>query len=67
MEDTKRKKKRGDRRDGVLLRDLDPLHAFVPYLYPNRADNEAFISERIPLDKINEYLAEKNKIGRAHV
>ena len=61
MEDTKRKKKRGDRRDGVLLRDLDPLHAFVPYLYPNRADNEAFISERIPLDKINEYLAEKNK------
>ena len=47
--------------DGVLLRDLDPLHAFVPYLYPNRADNEAFISERIPLDKINEYLAEKNK------
>ncbi len=61
MEDTRRKKKRGDRRDGVLLRDLDPLHAFVPYLYPNRADNEAFISERIPLDKINEYLAEKNK------
>ena len=37
------KHRRGDRRDGVWLRDLDPLHVFTPYLMPNRADNEAFI------------------------
>ena len=41
---SKFREKRGDRRDGVWLKNLDPMHAFVPYLYPNRADNEAFIS-----------------------
>ena len=47
MEDKKRKKKMGDRKDGVWLKDIDPMHAFTPYLYPDRADNEAYISERI--------------------
>lgn len=56
----KAKRKRGDRRDGVWLSDLDALHAVVPYLYPNRADNEAFISERIDLEPINKYLEKKN-------
>ena len=55
------KRKRGDRRDGVWLRDLDALHTIMPYIYPNRADNEAFISERIDLEPINRYLEEKNK------
>ncbi len=56
----KKRKKRGDRRDGVWLRDLDPLHAFMPYIYPNRTDNEAFISEVIELENINNYLEKKN-------
>lgn len=55
------KRKRGDRRDGVWLRELDPLHTIMPYLYINRADNEAFISERIDLEPINRYLEEKNR------
>ena len=55
------KRKRGDRRDGVWLRDLDALHTIMPYIYPNRADNEAFISERIDLEPINRYLEEKNR------
>ena len=54
-------RKRGDRRDGVWLRELDALHTIMPYIYPNRADNEAFISERIDLEPINRYLKEKNK------
>lgn len=58
---SKFREKRGDRRDGVWLKDLDPMHAFMPYLYPDRADNEAFISERIDLENINRYLTEKNK------
>ena len=57
----KKKRKRGDRRDGVWLKDLDALHTIMPYIYPNRADNEAFISERIDLEPINRYLEEKNK------
>ena len=55
------KRKRGDRRDGVWLKDLDALHTIMPYIYPNRADNEAFISERIDLEPINRYLEEKNR------
>ena len=57
----KKKRKRGDRRDGVWLRDLDALHTIMPYIYPNRADNEAFISERIDLEPIKRYLEEKNR------
>lgn len=55
------KHRRGDRRDGVWLRDLDPLHGIMPYLYPNRADNEAFIQEQIDLTSLNAYLAKKTE------
>ncbi len=54
------KKKWGDRRDGYWLKDIDAMHAFTPYLYPNRADNEAFISESVDLTAINKYLEKKN-------
>ena len=57
----KTKKRLGDRKDGVLLRDLDSMHFIVPLIYPNRCDNEAYISERIDLTNINAYLAKKNK------
>lgn len=50
----------GDRKDGVLLRNLDAMHFIMPLIYPNRCDNEAFISERIDLTNINNYLREKN-------
>lgn len=60
---SKAKKRPGDRRDGVLLRDLDSLHFITGIIYPNRCDNEAYISERIDLTAINAYLAQKNKAG----
>lgn len=56
----KRKKKLGDRRDGTLLRNLDPMHFIVPLIYPNRCDNEAYISEKVDLTAINQWLADKN-------
>ncbi len=56
----KTKKRRGDRRDGIWLRDMDALHVIMPYLYPNKADNEAFIMEDIPLEPIENYLAARN-------
>ena len=59
MEKTQ-KRRRGDRKDGILLRDLDALHAFTPYLYPNRTDNEAFIRDEIDLTAVDAYLAKKN-------
>ena len=55
-----KKKKRGDRRDGTWIHDVDAMHVIMPYLYPNRADNEAFIQENIELEKIEKYIAAKN-------
>ena len=57
---SKKREHRGDRPDGVLIRDLDSLHFITGIIYPNRCDNEAFISERIDLTAMNEYLARKN-------
>lgn len=50
----------GDRKDGTWLRDLDSMHAFVPYIYTNRADSEAFIEETIDLTAVDAYLEAKN-------
>ena len=54
------KRRFGDRKDGILIRKLDAMHAFTPYLYPNRADNEAFIRDEFDLTAVEEYLAKKN-------
>lgn len=51
----------GDRRDGKLLRDIDGMHFICPIIYPNRCDNEAFISEVIDLTNIDKYIKKKNK------
>ena len=60
---SKKREHRGDRPDGVLLRDLDSLHFITGIIYPNRCDNEAYISERIDLTNINAYLEKKNAGG----
>ena len=60
------KKRFGDRRDGVLLRDIDAMHFIMPIIYPNRCDNEAFISERIDLTNVNRYLEKKNALNPAY-
>ena len=49
-----------NRRDGIRVPETDPMHAVMPYMLPNRADNEAFISEEIDLSAINKYLEQKN-------
>ena len=56
----KQKRRFGDRKDGYLLRKVDPMHFITPLLYPNRCDCEAYISESVELDAINKYLAKKN-------
>jgi len=54
-------KRFGDRKDGKLIRNLDPMHFIMPLIYPNRCDNEAFLSVSVDITKTREYLAEKNK------
>lgn len=61
----KQKRRRGDRRDGYLIRDLDGFHVFIPYLMPYRADCEASIREEIDLTNALQYLEKKNAEGPA--
>lgn len=53
-------KKIGDRKDGKALKDITAMHYVMPLMYPNRCDNEAFISETIDLTNVLEYLEKKN-------
>ena len=59
-------KRWGDRKDGKLLRKIDSMHYFMPLMYPNRCDNEAYMNIRIDLTKAEEYLAEKNASDPAY-
>ena len=54
------KKKRGDRRDGVWLKDIDGFHAIMPHLMPNRCDSEVYIEETLDVTALMEYLQRKN-------
>lgn len=56
----KEKKRWGDRKDGTLIRNLDSLHFIMPMIYPNRCDNEGYISVKVDLEKINAYLEQLN-------
>ena len=51
----------GDRKDAKLIRDLDPLHFIMGNIYPNRCDNEAFVSEIIDLTNAMAFLDKKNE------
>ena len=57
------RRKWGDRKDGIWLKDIPAMNRIMPALMPNRADNEAFITVDIDLRPINAYL-EKLNAGR---
>lgn len=56
----KAKKKRGDRRDGRLVREADSMHKFAGFLLPNRCDNEAVMSELVDMTAVEEFVKMKN-------
>ncbi len=58
----KGEKRPGDRKDGELIRDLDPMHYITPLIYPNRCDNEAYISERIDYRPLKDWCDRHNKV-----
>ena len=53
----KQKRKWGDRKDGIWLKDIPAMNRIMPGLMPNRADNEAYINVDIDARPMNEYLA----------
>lgn len=58
------KRKWGDRKDGIWLKDLPAMNRIMPGVMPNRADNEAYITVEVDLRPLDAYLAQKNH-GRA--
>jgi len=50
----------GDRFDGQYLKNIDSMHFIMPFMYPNRCDNEAFFSFKIDLTAVNEYINKRN-------
>lgn len=56
-----KKRKPGDRFDGTLIKELDPMHVITPILYPNRCDNEVFFMEKLDVTRVRAYVREKNK------
>ena len=55
-----RKKHWGDRWDGWRIRDLDPVHVMMPYMFGTRIENEAVLGEVLDLTEVDKYLAKKN-------
>ena len=55
------KRRWGDRRDGRLIREIDGMHYVMPLMYPNRCDNEAFMTLHIRLEKTEEYIKKWNQ------
>ena len=57
----KQKRKWGDRKDGVWLKDIPAMNRLMPGLMPDRIANEAHISVDIDLRPMNEYMAKLNE------
>ena len=55
------KRKWGDRKDGIWLKDIPAMNRIMPTLMPNRADNEAYITVDIDLRPMNAYLQKLNE------
>ena len=55
-----RKPHRKDRYDGYYVQKLDAMHVIMPYVMPNRTDNEAVMKETVDMTPVLEYLEEKN-------
>lgn len=49
----------GDRFDAKYLKDIDSMHFIMPFMYPDRCDNQAFFSFQIDLTNLDKYLEKK--------
>ena len=49
------------RSDATYLKDIDGMHFIMPFLLPNRCDNQAYFTFQIDLTKLNEYVKKKNE------
>lgn len=58
-EQKKRKRKRGDRRDGHLVK-VPAVQAMMGYLFPKRTDCEVYLNEEIDITNLIDFIDKKN-------
>jgi hypothetical protein len=52
------------RSDGIKLKDIDPIHALMPYFFKRSCDSTVLVTLNIPFDPIHEYTRRKRAQGQ---
>ncbi|MBQ2840584.1 MAG: 2-oxo acid dehydrogenase subunit E2 [Oscillospiraceae bacterium] len=60
-ENTKRKRRLGDRYDGYLVRNLDPVFGMIPYIMRTRLDSQIFFEEQIDISGLRKFIVENRE------
>ena len=53
----------GRRKDGRVLRSIDPIIALTPYLMPMRCDSQVFLNHRLDYEKMARYIVDQGAKG----
>ena len=61
------KRRRGDRKDGTFLRDIDSYHKIMPFMMPRRTDNEVFFCESIDVTNLISYIEQEKSEGESGI
>lgn len=56
----KKKRRWGDRRDGLLVRDLPGLNAVMGFLWPRRTECEAYMQQSVDITELLAFIEKKN-------
>jgi len=59
------KKRRGDRRDGRWIRDIDGFHVVMMNLFPNRTESEVYSKEQFDVTALLNLVEEQNVLNPA--
>lgn len=59
------KKRRGDRRDGRWIRDIDGFHAVMMHLIPNRTEAEVYSKEQFDVTELLKLVRNRNNVNPA--
>ena len=58
-----RQKRRGDRYDGYLVRNLDPMGTLIPYIMKTKTDSWVLMDDRIDITHTQEFMREMRRSG----
>jgi hypothetical protein len=59
-----RRRRRGDRYDGRLLRSLSPFYQIMPFIMRSRVDAQDYFEDRVPIGPAERWLRERRDEGR---